>query len=73
MSNKEQESIEDALIDLYLSVKIRSNEEVSQFKLVIFFYRLMHTMKRSYKRNESDLTTLIRSLFLSISKQALKF
>ena len=37
MSNKEQESIEDALIDLYLSVKIRSNEEVSQFKLLIVF------------------------------------
>ena len=40
MSNKEQESIEDALIDLYLSVKIRSNEEVSQFKLLIVFLQI---------------------------------
>lgn len=27
-----EETLEDALIDLYLSVKIRSNEEVSQLK-----------------------------------------
>ena len=40
MSNKEQETIEDALIDLYLSVKIRSNEEVSQFKLLIVFLQI---------------------------------
>ena len=54
MSNKEQESIEDALIDLYLSVKIRSNEEVSQFKLLIVFYRLMPTTRKSFKRNVRD-------------------
>jgi hypothetical protein len=28
--NPEDETLEDALIDLYLSVKIRSNEEVSK-------------------------------------------
>ena len=72
-SNKEKETIEDALIDLYLSVKIRSNEEVSQFKIANFFYRLMLTMRRSYKRNESDLMILILSLFLSTSRRASRF
>ena len=52
MSNKEQETIEDALIDLYLSVKIRSNEEVSEFKILIA-NRLMHTTKKSCRKSVS--------------------
>ena len=71
MSNKESETIEDALIDLYLSVKIRSNEEVSQFKILIPA-RLMPTKKKFYKTNENHRKTQIHSQFVNTSRRALK-
>jgi len=61
------ESLEEALIDLYLSVKIRSNEEVSKlvsrhfvsrFKLLmdvaIHYFRSTTTTKKSCKKSERD-------------------
>ena len=72
MSNKEQETIEDALIDLYLSVKIRSNEEVSEFKILIPT-RLMHTTKKSCRKSVSAWKTQIPLQFSNTSRQALKY
>ena len=72
MSKKEQESIEDALIDLYLSVKIRSNEEVSGFK-ILMPTRLTHTTRKSSKRSVSDSKTLTHSQFSNTSRQASKY
>lgn len=72
MSNKEQETIEDALIDLYLSVKIRSNEEVSEFKILITT-RLMHTTKKSCRKSVSAWKTQIPSQFSNTLRQALKY
>ena len=72
MSNKEQETIEDALIDLYLSVKIRSNEEVSEFKILMPI-RLTHTTRKFSKKSVSDSKTLTHLQFSNTSRQASKY
>jgi hypothetical protein len=79
------ESLEEALIDLYLSVKIRSNEEVSEdvyhhffsrFKLLmdgaIVFFRLTTTTKKSCKKSERDFERLTLSPSLSTSRHPSK-
>jgi len=58
-----EETLEEALIDLYLSVKIRSNDEVSS--LVFEAGRLMCMMKICSNRREKSYVTQIHLQFWS--------
>lgn len=76
-AHNNNESLEDALVDLYLSVKIRSNEEVSSRKsknatFATHLCRLTPTTRESLARRGIDCARRTPSPSWSTSKRALK-
>lgn len=61
--SSEQEDLHEALIDLYLSVKIRSNDEVN-FQFLIA--RSILTTSKHYPRKGKSSGTLITSPYLTM-------
>ena len=65
-----EETLENALVDLYLSVKIRSNEEVS---LLINNFRLTIMTTKNLKKKGKSSLKLIRLPYCNTLRHQLRF